>query len=488
MCSLPPLVDHAPWLLDTLARIPGLRSLTEALVRITFFDQFVGGDSAEETLPVLRALRSGNVGTLFAYSVEVDEAEATTASSDASANGGQTPEAIVEEMIHCIDVAADFEDRLQDGEGSGGPSGRRTWVAVKLTALLPDAGALIRLSSHILAARTRSDVPFPGTPSSSDLNVLWARSPTTPLTRADIDALRALHVSLNRICARAAQRGVRIIIDAEYSWYQPAIDAYAEGLMREFNALRGSHGAQTQPLVYTTFQAYLRRTPAHIAHALHDARAGGYALGAKLVRGAYHPHEVAAHHAASAPAPASAGPSPSISPEAHPPVWATKRETDAAYDACAAALLDAVAADVAGARGTDARAPSVGLLFGTHNWASCRRILDGMERRGLAARVRAHTGTQPDEGVLRVDRVVGERVSFGQLYGMCADLTQYLAARTESAAPMVIKYVPYGALSETLPYLARRAIENKTVLGGGAAARERARAGELIWGKIFGRG
>jgi proline dehydrogenase len=48
--------------------------------------------------------------------------------------------------------------------------------------------------------------------------------------------LRDLHADLSRICTRAAARGVRIIINAEYSWYQPAIDALALALMRRFTS------------------------------------------------------------------------------------------------------------------------------------------------------------------------------------------------------------------------------------------------------------
>ncbi|KAJ6509120.1 FAD-linked oxidoreductase [Mycena vulgaris] len=462
MCSIPALVDSAPWLLETLTSIPGLRWITEAIVRVTFFDQFVGGDSAAETLPLLRSLRSANTGTLFAYSVEVDEAEAMAASGSGSAH--KSPhKAIVEEMIHCIDVAADFEDGIGAKQ-----TGRRTWVAVKITALLPDASALIRLSSHILTTRPPTSSPhvvFPGMPTSTDLDVLYTpKASKGSLSNADLQMLRELHTDLDTICARAQARGVRIIIDAEYSWYQPALDALTLALMRRFNALGAGPG--TQPLVYATFQAYLRRTPAHLAHALRDAQAQRYALGVKLVRGAYHTHETAA--AAAAP-----GRSLSISPEARAPVWEAKADTDAAYDACAGLLLDAVAADVKGGR-----PQGVGLLFGTHNWASCRRIMEGLKARGLAV--------PTAEGKLRVAERVGERVTFGQLYGMCDDLTQYLASQTESSAPMVIKYVPYGALSDVMPYLSRRAIENKSVLGGGAAQAERERAGKLLWGRVFG--
>jgi proline dehydrogenase len=127
----------------------------------------------------------------------------------------------------------------------------------------------------------------------------------------------------------------------------------------------------------------------------------------KLVRGAYHPHETAAHPAPGAPPAGKGKPQTqtlSISPEVLPPVWGEKTDTDAAYDACAGLLLDAVAADVA-----SERLQSVGLLFGTHNWASCKKIMAGLTERGLAE--------STPEGKLRVTERVGERVTFGQLYG-----------------------------------------------------------------------
>ena len=39
MCSVPALVDASPRILSFLTSIPGIKHITEALVRITFFDQ-----------------------------------------------------------------------------------------------------------------------------------------------------------------------------------------------------------------------------------------------------------------------------------------------------------------------------------------------------------------------------------------------------------------------------------------------------------------
>ncbi|KAI5900595.1 FAD-linked oxidoreductase [Schizophyllum commune H4-8] len=553
LCSVPFVVDASPKLLSWLTAVPGVRTVTEAAVRATFFNQFVGGDTAEACVPLLRRLRARNMGALFAYSVEVDEGTAMGAGHDPA----NSPHArIVNEMVHSIDVAADFEDEL--APPGTPPTARKTWVAVKLTALLPDAHALWNLSAHILEARKGyrdppgrprlADVEFPGAPHDNDLDVVLkskGESIPAPLTQADAAALAQLYSDLCRICTRARERGVRIIIDAEYSWYQPAIDALTHALSRKFNVLEDDP-TKVQPLVYGTYQAYLRRTPAHIARAAADAHAGGYSLGVKLVRGAYHPHEVgawkAAHDAISNAQNPEANPVARMTlvPAAeHPPVWSTKPETDACYDRCVSMLVDLVADDVktatsasspisssiaapvAGVKrkwyslgwgkgdaspptssadlpATDLTPPKsvaptspqprIGVLFGTHNWASCAGILSALEERGLGKRETVPRGQgESADGPLVLDREVTGRVTIGQLYGMSDDLTESVAARVRSGEPFVIKYVPYGALSEVLPYLGRRAIENKSMLfGQGGAAHERERAWAEIRKRVFG--
>lgn len=134
---------------------------------------------------------------------------------------------IVDEMITAIDAAADFEDSLQpDLRLTTHPQpqmGRRTWVAVKMTALLPNAHALINLSEHITNARLRlqkdtpeANIPFPGCPRLGDLDVVLSPSPGVGLYSEDVRELKELHDDLVRICRRAAERGVRVLIDAEY--------------------------------------------------------------------------------------------------------------------------------------------------------------------------------------------------------------------------------------------------------------------------------
>jgi len=85
------------------------------------------------------------------------------------------------------------------------------------------------------------------------------------------------------------------------------------------------------------------------------------------------------------------------------------------------------------------------------------------------------------------------------------DRTTHTNQSTKPLPPFVIRCIPYGPLRDVMPYLARRAVENRSVLGSsdsasvshlgsagvsgedergtgqGRAAEERKRIGGLIW-------
>ncbi|XP_016122066.1 probable proline dehydrogenase 2 [Sinocyclocheilus grahami] len=82
------------------------------------------------------------------------------------------------------------------------------------------------------------------------------------------------------------------------------------------------------------------------------------------------------------------------------------------------------------------------IIVATHNEESVRRAVTRMEELGL------HRD--------------GNSVCFGQLMGMCDHVSLTLAQHGFS----VYKSVPYGSVDDTLPYLVRRAQENRTVLQG----------------------
>jgi len=173
-------------------------------------------------------------------------------------------------------------------------------------------------------------------------------------------------------------------------------------------------------------------------------------------------------------------------------VWTSKAETDACYDACAALLVGQVAQDVlragsgsgSGPSSSRGAQPRIGVLFGTHNWTSVDRILDALVAQGVAKR---EMSEKEGREVIVVEKEVTERVTFGQLLGTSDALTDHIVHSTNTETPFVLKYVPYGALADVMPYLSRRAIENKSILGDGAASLERKRAGAEIRKRLFGR-
>lgn len=213
-------------------------------------------------------------------------------------------------------------------------------------------------------------------------------------------------------------------------------------------------------------RVHLLRTPGYLIQSLKDAETGNYSLGIKLVRGAYHPHEVAAHPSATPSHSLSSNSAPyslSISSETLPPVWLTKFETDLCYNSMVKFLVSVIKNDLDNKQRGGAL--GVGVLFGSHNWESCDLILEELARQGLANREVGEGGKE----FIRVGVEVGERVTIGQLFGMsllfppvayCIKvwfigmndaLGNSIVGKTRSLYPFLIKYIPYGALSEVYP-------------------------------------
>jgi proline dehydrogenase len=223
------------------------------------------------------------------------------------------------------------------------------------------------------------------------------------LSREDELAWERLKERLSNICEQAGKSGTPIFIDAEESWIQGVIDDLAEEMMLTFNRKRA--------VVFTTLQMYRTDRVGYFKRLIENARRNDFLLGVKIVRGAYMEQERdRARH------------------RGYPsPIHPDKPATDRAFDETLRLFMDHMDA--------------VEICVGTHNEASCRLLAGLMAEKGI-----------PNDH---------PHICFSQLYGMSDHISYNLA----HAGYNVTKYLPYGPVASTLPYLARRAEENTAIAG-----------------------
>jgi len=217
---------------------------------------------------------------------------------------------------------------------------------------------------------------------------------------------------LHKIFKYAKEQNVRVMVDAEQSYFQPAIHRLAMEMMRTYNTERA--------IVFNTYQCYLKKAHKTITLDLEQAKRQNFYFGAKLVRGAYMEQERARAELL--------GYKDPINPD-YP---ATSAMYHKVLDEC---LTRIHALKVAG---EDPQ--RIGIMVASHNEDTVRYGVGRM----------AELGLDPQERVL----------CFAQLLGMCDQITFPLGQSGYS----VYKYVPYGPVNEVLPYLSRRANENGGLL------------------------
>ncbi|GAA5944616.1 proline dehydrogenase [Sporobolomyces koalae] len=458
------LVEAGPWILGkiewTRDNVPLLGSAVWAVfsfgMESTFYKVFVGGESVPGCEETVNKYAKNGVGVMFNYS-----AEAPLGASKPSSGIDQSS---MREIHNAVVEAAKLAPPVFPSDAVPVTAIKPSLLAIKLTGLIYDASLLARASSALannsstqrggMIASSTSSRPFPESPELSDDDHLQ---------------LAKLYEGLRRVAGEAQKQGVRLLVDAEQSWFQPAIDHFANLLSEEFNKPDPSHSGPAAPIVYNTYQCYLRTTPAKLEAALAHATSNNYSFGAKLVRGAYVESERKRH---------------SVSPVAESEpciVWNSKDETDNCYDSCASLLQDRIASDFVSKERAVGKA-GVGVCLASHNGTSMRKFLENLRKAGLAK--------DGADGRLEVDDRLRGRVAFGQLMGMSDNLTATLLSLlpppTPSAVPLVVKYVPYATLSQGLPYLIRRANENQSILKGdptsgrGGAREERRAVGREI--------
>jgi len=353
---------------------------------------------------------------------------------------------------------------------------------------LIDPSILERASTTICRLRAlnggvNSEAPFPGTPENIDLRIaapdvdsvvaipsvsgpvdsLGILATDAGVTDGDMVALKEFWGRLHALSARARDVGVKLMIDAEHAETQPVLDAMTLMLSREFN--RPQPGVPfAGPTIFGTYQSYLRRAPYILDWAIRDSEANGYALGIKIVRGAYVVSDRKKWRAEGR-----------VGPD---PIWADKPATDHAYNSSVEKIVSTLAKQMDGSSPETA----LSVVFATHNPESVNLVLSQLEKYQLATRPMTPDGSIDTTGRLRLRDGLESKVNVAQLYGMRDDLTDRVVDMFEPGTPVALKYIAYGKLNEVLPFLARRAIENKSIMTGeGGAAVERKRVTDELW-------
>jgi proline dehydrogenase len=324
------------------------------LIKHTIFKHFCGGESIEDCRGMVDRLARHNVGTILDFAKE----------------GGRSDrefDAATREVLKTVKEAAG--------------NSRMPFAVFKVSAL----------GSHRVLEMASNGLPGAGDP----------EDPAVKRLKADY---AKVHERVQKICAAAAESAVRVLIDAEETWIQGAIDCMAEEMMARFN-----RGGRT--IVFNTIQLYRTGRMPVMREVLDRARQGGFSVGFKLVRGAYMEKERAR----------------AMKLGQASPIQPDKGSTDVQFDEAAAWCLENI--------------EHVSFCAGTHNEASCLAIVQGMDSLGI--------------------RADDSRIWFSQLLGMSDHLSFNLAA----AGFNVAKYVPYGPVKAALPYLFRRAEENTSVSG-----------------------
>ena len=112
-----------------------------------------------------------------------------------------------------------------------------------------------------------------------DLRILEKIQANQSLSVLEQEAFARLEGRVDRLCKAAHDLGLKILVDAEESWFQDVIDDMAYRAMTIYNKARC--------VVYTTYQMYRHDSLEQLKKAHQVAKEQGYFLGAKPVRGAY---------------------------------------------------------------------------------------------------------------------------------------------------------------------------------------------------------
>jgi proline dehydrogenase len=413
LCGWSWFVQAAPHVFNFTKSI-GLHAPVLWIIQNTFFAHFCGGTDVPSLAPSLSRLSKSGIGAILDVSIEADVDHELT---DQDVNN------------HADHAATLFLQSLEAAKVESGTS-----VAIKLTALgsptaLERVSQVIGQTFHKVRIGTldkeswKQQFPFlPLSKSSnfSEIDVFLAFSKAFQDETLVLPTLKALGVAaestdlflsqirrVHRLCTYASESNIKLMIDAEQTYFQDAIDTIAFGMMTK-------HNRKEVPVIFNTYQMYLVEGLFKLKRDLQLCDNHGFHFAGKLVRGAYMNSERSRALTLGLPS----------------PIQPVIEQTHEAYNTGVACVLSKIA-----------KFPGMAsIVIATHNRDSVVKAAEIVQKHNLDKKW----------------------IQFGQLLGM-QDLTAYSLANVGFP---VAKYVPYGPVHEVVPYLLRRAQENSGVLGG----------------------
>eukprot|EP00040_Diaphanoeca_grandis_P017325 m.90170 g.90170 ORF g.90170 m.90170 type:complete len:475 (+) comp26371_c0_seq2:150-1574(+) len=370
-CSKQWLIGPSIKILRSTSSGPG-RFVTQTLMtfsRKLVFPHFCAGEKLEDCVRVAEEFeKMGNVGVMIDHSIEE----------------GETPDDWAINLKNKSELLRKCKTVL--GESLH-------FVPLKITALV---------SPKLL----------------EEMNAILTRHPnhlhTTIDPRANMSVemmsqLNTAITNLSNLCDIAQSVDLPLLLDAEQSNRQHALDFISSILMEKYN----KH--VDRPIVYNTYQMYMRGADERVTRDMEHGVAKGYTFAAKIVRGAYliGEAEMASKLGVSN------------------PLHAHKHDTDSAYDRAIEKVLIQI----------NEKPLSAAVVIATHNYESIEHAINTMHRLGLA----------PNH----------HHIHFGQIMGMADHITIALGLMGYNS----LKLVLFGKFDDVFPWLIRRLDENRDMLG-----------------------
>lgn len=512
LCSYDFLVDKNKEITALGQKVLGRRLFNQAM-KMTFYGQFVAGEDHVAIKPLIQKNQAFGVGSVLDYSVEEDIGPEETQQTDqfgSAAEQSSLGDEVHSELKNChggVTSAPGYfyadeakcdrhmETFIKCIKASGGTS-MDGFSAIKMTALgrpqflleLSEVLVKWRRFFHFLALRqgksvgqaseqrveltqlqefltelgatgdyiswfTENNKGSSGTIDVLDWNsLLDDREKSAELllvpnvelgklepllknfTDEDEKQMQRILQRMDVLAKHAVENRVRLMVDAEQTYLQPAINRLTVDMQKIYN--------KDKPVIFNTYQCYLKEAFDSVSMDVALSCREGWHFAAKLVRGAYMYQERERAE--------ELGYEDPINPD--------YESTNRMYHKCLDFVLDEISLN-----------GSANVMVASHNEDTVKHTLRRMNELGLTPRE--------------------NKVYFGQLLGMCDQISFPLG----QAGFPVYKYVPYGPVDEVMPYLSRRAQENRGFMQGAQKERtllwkelrRRAASGELLHRPVY---